>query len=240
MLELTVYPRDERGKKVKNVRRQKFIPGVLYGWGIVSKPVKVAYGDFERVFKEAGESSLVTLNVAADGTDATSKRGGEDTVVLIYEPTRDPVSSQFLHVDFYKVRLDQKIKINLPLEYVGESSAVRDLGGVLVKNLHEIEVEGYPHKLPKELIVDISKLATLDDDFFVKDLVRPEGIEILAEPEAVVATVVPPRSEAELAALEEAPEEKVEEVEVAGEKVEEEEEGEVAETGIPNSERIKK
>lgn len=223
MLELTVVTRTLLGKKNKRLRREQLLPGVIYGRGMSSLPVSVPYKDFERIFEEAGESTLVKLNVQQTDSGAAN---GDEATVLIHEPSLDPLSRRFLHVDFYKVRLDQKIKISLPLEYIGSSPAVNEAEGVLVKNFHEIEVEGYPQKLPKEIVVDISRLKNFEDTILIKDLARPEGIEILEDPEAAVAVVQRPRSEAELEALEAAPEESVEGIEVVGKEAKEEETGE--------------
>ena len=147
-----------------------------------------------------------------------------DKNVLIYDVSKDPVTDKFTHIDFYAVRMDKLITTEVPLVFEGESLVVETEDGVLVKNITEVEVEALPTDLPREIKVDISTLRTFDDLIHIKDLRVSEGVKILAEPEEMIASVTPPRSEEELAALEEEVEEKIEEVE----KVEEEKAEEVS------------
>lgn len=206
-LELTVKIRKTLGKKVKSLRKKGFLPAVLYGIKDKSASLEVDYSKFEKLFSEAGESTVIKLKV-----------GNENKNVLIHDFSRDPISGKFIHVDFYEVRMDKPITADVLLVFEGESSAVKEQDGILVKNISEVEVEALPADLPHEIKVDISVLNTFDDRIHVKDLKVASGVKILAEPDEVVASVTPPRSEAELAALEEKVEEKPEEVEVAGEK----------------------
>ncbi len=183
--------------------------------------MEVDYEKFDKIYQEAGESSLIKL-----------KTDKEEKDILIREIQKDSVSGKFLHVDFYEVPLTEKIKLSVPLEFFGESEAVKDLGGGLVKNIMEGEIEALPKDLPHDLRVSLSKLNTFEDDVKIKDIEVPEGVKILANPEEVVVSVIPPRAEEELAELEGKPEEKVEEIKVAGEekgKEEEKEEGKRAE-----------
>lgn len=201
------------GRKVKLLRREGFVPAVIYGRGFDSLPIQVSVKDFEKVYAEAGESSVIYLNLEEKSYPA-----------IIQDVACDPVSDKFLHVDFYKVRLDEKIKAKIPLNFTGESPAVRDSGGILVKNISEIEVEGFPQNLPHQIDVDISGLTELKSHILVKDLPISNKLEVKAEPEAIVALVQEPISEEELKAQLEAPAAPApEEVEVVKkEKVEEE------------------
>lgn len=201
------------GRKVKLLRREGFVPAVIYGHGFDSLPIQVSVKDFEKVYAEAGESSVIYLNLEEKSYPA-----------IIQDVARDPVSDKFLHVDFYKVRLDEKIKAKIPLNFTGESPAVRDSGGILVKNISEIEVEGFPQNLPHQIDVDISGLTELKSHILVKDLPISNKLEVKAEPEAIVALVQEPISEEELKAQLEAPAAPApEEIEmVKKEKVEEE------------------
>ncbi len=206
-LELTVKTRETFGKKVKSLRKKGIIPAVLYGIKAKSVSLEVDYSKFEKLYHEAGESTIIKLKV-----------GNENKNVLIHDFSRDPLSEKFTHVDFYEVRMDKPITAEVPLVFEGESLAVKEQDGILVKNLTEIEVESLPVDLPHEIKVDVSALKTFDDIIHVKDLKVASGVKILTESEEVVVSVVPPRSEEELKALEEKVEEKIEEVEVAGEK----------------------
>ncbi len=206
MIEIKAQPRTELGKKVNKARKSGLIPAVVYGHGIKSESIYVPAKEFEKAYKAAGESTIVGLELA-----------GKKRNTLIHDVSRDPLSDQILHIDFYQVRMDEKLKAKVPLVFVGESLAVKAEGGVLVKNIQEVEVEALPQDLPRQIEVDISALANFDDHIYLKDLSLPGSAHITAEANEIVASVIPPRSEEELAALEQKVEAKVEEVKVAGE-----------------------
>jgi large subunit ribosomal protein L25 len=209
---LQAETRNITGRKVKSLRREGFVPAVIYGHGFESLPIQVPAKDFEKVYAEAGESSVVYLNL-----------GENNYPTIIQDVARDPVSDKFLHADFYKVRLDEKIKAKIPLNFIGESLAVKELAGILVKNVSEIEVEGFPQDLPHQLDVDISSLKEFKDHILVKDLSISNKLEVKADPETIVILVQEPISEEELKAQLETPTVAPEEVEVVKkEKTEEE------------------
>ncbi len=224
MLELNAKIRETLGKKVKSLRKQGVIPAVLYGAKIKLMPLGIDYNEFEKVYEQAGESTVVKLKIK------NKEKKEEMRNVLIYDVDQEPVTDKFIHIDFYQVRMDKPITVEVPLVFEGESLAVETEDGVLIKNITEVEVEALPANLPHEIKVDISTLKTFEDSIHIKDLKVSEGAKILAEFEEVVVSVIPPRSEEELAALEEEVaaegeprlerEEKVEEVEKAGEPVE--------------------
>jgi large subunit ribosomal protein L25 len=217
-LELKAQVRNTVGKKLKSLREKGIIPGVVYGHGHKSISLEINYEEFRNVFEKAGESTLIKLMV-----------GEHIKNVLIHDIARDPMSDKFIHVDFYQVRMDKTLTAEVQLVFVGEAPAVKNLDGILVKNITEVEVEALPKDLPHEIKVDISFLDSFDKRIRIKDLQLPVGVKVLAEPGEVVVSVEPPRTEEELKALEEKPEEKVEEVEVISEKEVEGEEKEVSE-----------
>ncbi len=203
---------------------------MIYGHGFKSLSVQVPAKDFEKVYAEAGESSVVYLNLGKDSYP-----------IIIQDVARDPVSDKFLHADFYKVRLDEKIKAKIPLVFTGESPAVKELAGILVKNISEIEVEGFPQDLPHQIDVDISSLKELKEHILVKDLLVSDKLKVEADPEAIVALVQEPLSEEELKAQLETPTVAPEDVEVvkkekAEEEVPEEETAPAAKTEEKKSE----
>ena len=204
--ELKVKVREVLGRKVKTLRKKGIIPAVVYGLKAKSIPLEIDYSEFEKVYKEAGESTVIKL-----------KTGKESKNVLIYDVAMDSVSDKFIHVDFYEVRMDKPITAAVPLVFEGEAPAVKNLEGVLVKNITEIEVEALPANLPHEIKVDISVLKTFDDLIHIKDLKIPDGVKISINPDEIVALVSPPRSDEELQSLEEKVEEKIEEVAKVGE-----------------------
>jgi len=184
MLSLNVEKR-EKGKP-ETLRKKGVLPAVFYGKKEVSTPVAINAKDFDRVWKEAGESTVITL----EGV-------GESKEALIHDVSLHPVTGRPEHADFYVFEKGQKITVNVPLEFIGESPAVKDLGGILVKVMHEVEIEAMPKDLPHDLKVDISKLAGMDSTIEAKDLTLPEGVTVLAEPEEVIASIAEPKEEEE-------------------------------------------
>jgi len=200
MLTLLAKIREILGRKTNSLRRDGLIPAVLYGQGKKSQSIEVNYKEFAKLYEESGESSLISVDVS-----------GKKTPVLIHEIQRDPVSGKFIHLDFYQVNLEEKIEAKIPLVFENEAPAIKDLGGTLVKVIHEIEIKAKPEDLPKEIKVDISVLKTFEDHVAVKDLQFPPGVEVLRKPEEIVAEAKPAEKiEEELA---KPVEEKVEEVE---------------------------
>lgn len=227
MLTLSSQLRTELGKKNRKLRKEGFIPGVLYGEKAKNQHLKINYKDFEKIYNQAGESSLLKLEIEGDNKPKN---------VLIHDVSLDPVTDKFIHVDFYQVDLTKKIKTHVPLKFIGKSQAVETEGGVFIRNLNEVEVEALPDNLPKEIEVDISSLVTFDNNITVKDLKTGEGVKILNDADLIVASVIPPRSEEELKALEEEVKEEVEGVEV----VKEEKKKEEGEEGIGEAEKPKR
>ena len=224
-LELKSKKRTLLSKKVKSLRREGVIPAVVYGGKDGTTPIELDLKEFSKVFKTAGETTLIKLLV------------GEKTKnVLIHDISRDPITEEMNHVDFYEIRMDEKITTRTPLIFIGDAPAVIDLGGVLVKAMQELEVRALPADLPHQIEIDISQLKTFDDNILVKDIKLPKNVEILENLETSVAVVTPPRSEAELEALKGEVEEKIEEVKVeAEEKAKERETEEKGEGGAPSS-----
>jgi large subunit ribosomal protein L25 len=224
---LAAKKRQALGKKVKILRHQGLIPAVVYGYKTNNLPLTIVKKDFRQAFNRAGTSAIVDLAIDKEPIQK----------VLIHEPQIDPVTNEPIHVDFYKVRMDQKIKTEIPLIFIGESAAVKELEGSLVTNKDHLEIECLPNDLIQEIKVDISSLKTFEDSIQVKDLEVPKTITVLNDPDETVALVEEPRTEEELAELEEAVSEEVEEVEVEGEK--EKEEAEVpAEGELPPEETL--
>jgi len=223
-LELKSKKRTLLGKKVKSLRREGVIPAVVYGGKDGTTPIELDLKEFSKVFKTAGETTLIKLLV------------GEKTKnVLIHDISRDPITEEMNHVDFYEVRMDEKITTRTPLIFIGDAPAVIDLGGVLVKAMQELEVRALPADLPHQIEIDISQLKTFDDNILVKDIKLPKNVEILENLETSVAAVTPPRSEAELETLKGEVEEKVEEVKVEAEEKVKEREGEEKEGEKPKA-----
>ncbi|MFH1582485.1 MAG: 50S ribosomal protein L25 [bacterium] len=211
MISISAKIRKETGKKVEEIRKQGKVPAVLYGSGVENLSLEVDLKDFEKVYKEAGESSLIEISV-------NSKK----FLVLIHALEIDPLSQKPLHIDFYQPKLDEEITAGIPLVFEGESIAVKDLGGTLVKNIHEVEVKALPQNLPHEIKVNIDKLKTFGDTIVIRDLNIPENVKILKEPDEIIVLAAEPQKVEE--ELEKPIEEKVEDVEKVEEKKKETEE----------------
>jgi len=221
MLSLSAKIRKNLGKKVKSIRKKGILPAILYGPEIKnSLPLEIDSKIFEKIYKEAGESSLISLEVQAEKLAGQKEK---KFLVLIHDIEHDPLTDRPIHVDFYQPRLEEEIEAKVPIIFEGEAPAVKELEGTLVKNISEVEIKALPQKLPKEIKVNVERLKTFEDHILIKDLEMPEGVKILKEPEEIVASITPPEKVEE--ELERPIEEKVEEVE----KVEEEKEGEVEE-----------
>ncbi len=178
-LTLVAQQRAERGSKAcTTLRALGRIPAVMYGAGREPQSLSVSARDFEKVWHVAGESSIVSI----EGVGAAQN-------ALIHDVTLDPVYGTPLHADFYAVRADQTVTVSVPLVFSGSAPAERELGGTLVKVLHELEIEALPKDLPHELTVDVSSLATFDDQLRVKDIVLPTGVSACVDADEVVALV---------------------------------------------------
>ncbi|MEK9156358.1 MAG: 50S ribosomal protein L25 [Patescibacteria group bacterium] len=215
---LTAKTRVLDGKKT---RQEGYVPAIIYGNNFENKKIALEKLAFNRLYRDAGTSNLIDLDI----------EGETPLKSLIHDVQLDPIALDVVHADLLKVNMKKKIHAEIPLVFVGESRAVADLEGTLITAKDSVPVECLPAALPPEIPVDISVLDDFEKDIHVSDLKVAPGVEILDEPDDVVARVEPPRSEAELEAeLAEPIEAKVEEVEVLTEKKEELAEGEKANT----------
>ncbi|MBI2049882.1 MAG: 50S ribosomal protein L25 [Candidatus Staskawiczbacteria bacterium] len=215
MISLSAKIRKDFGRQTKSIRKAGQIPAVVYGPGVKNLSLEINYKDFQKVFKQAGESSLVDLNVESEGKD--KKR-----LVLIHEAKKDPVSDQFIHVDFLQPSLKEEVEATVPLVFLGVAPAEKDLSGTLVKNITEVQVKALPQNLPHEIQVSLEGLKTFGDHISIKDLVLPKNIKVLKKPEEIVVSVAQQQKVEE--ELEKPIEEDVESVEkVVKEKKKEEE-----------------
>lgn len=178
---LKVEKRDMK-LKPEALRAKGFVPAVFYGKKEASTPISIVKADFLKVWREAGESSVIIL-----------KGEGIDVESLITDVTRHPVSGVPLHADFYVFEKGKKIKIKVPLEFKGVSPAVKDLGGTLVKVLHEIEIEALPKDLPRAITIDITPLKEFSSVIHAKDIKLPEGVVMIATSLEIVASIAEPR-----------------------------------------------
>ena len=217
MLSLKIEMRDMK-LKPETLQKKGLIPAVFYGKKEKSTPIMIALNEFTKVLKKAGESSVITLK----------QLNGEDLEALIYDVDLHPVTEVARHADFYIFEKGHKISMSIPLVFEGSAPAVKDLGGTLIKVLHELKIEAMPKDLPHEIKVDISPLVNFESRIFAKDIALPSGAVLKEISDEIVALI----SEAKEEVMEEFPVDlSAIEVEKKGKK---EEEGE-AEGGAPEA-----
>ncbi len=183
MITLNIHKRDLK-ENLDALRTNGMIPAVYYGKKEKSTPIQVSFSDFIKVWRKAGESSVVTLQ--SEGVELDS---------LIHDVDVDPVKGTARHADFYVFEKGQKIQVNVPIEFVGNAPAVKELGGNLVKVLREIRIEATPKDLPHTISVDISGLATFSSVVVAKDIKMPAGVTLITGADEVVVSVYEPKEE---------------------------------------------
>lgn len=177
MLTLPVEKRDKDVGTLSSLRLKGLIPAVVYGGHYASTAISIDAKAFTKVLREAGEATIVSLSGL-----------GAALPTLIHEVAYDALTDFPRHVDFYAVTKGEKVEVAIPLSYIGESLAVEN-GANLVKVLHEVEVKADPMNLPHTIEVDLGALKEVNDQIHAKDLVLPTGVELMTEPEDVVALV---------------------------------------------------
>lgn len=187
MISIKAEKRKDFGRKVVNLRDEGILPGVLYGPKVENMSIQLDLKDFSKLYKVAGESTLISLEV-----------GEKKFSVLIHDIKKDPITEDPIHVDFYQPILTEKVEATVPIIFEGEPLAVKELGGTLVKEIQEVVVKALPQDLPHDIKVDVSGMETFDDEILIKDLKVADNVTIQKEPDEVVAVVTPPQKEEEL------------------------------------------
>lgn len=182
--------RKEVGRKVKHLRKEGLLPANIYGKKIKSESIQIGESDFKNVYKKAGETGLVYLELES------AKEKKEERPVLVANIQKDPVTDSLLHIDFHQVDLKEKVEAKVPVELTGESPAEKQSIGTVVQYLNEIEVEALPTDLPEKFQVDISTLSEVDQMVHVKDLPFDKSkIEVKTDLEEILVKVEPPQKE---------------------------------------------
>ena len=174
---INAQPR-EAGHKNNTLRNEGKIPAVFYGPQEDTTSIVISEGEFLKVFNKAGTSTIINLEGIGDTKEA-----------LVYDVQYHPVTGKVLHVDFYIIERGKKVSVEIPIEFVGEAPAEKK-GFIVVKQMHELEIEVRPSQIPQSLEVDLSKLEGQDDVIVVGDIKLPESAEHLADKEEVVVSVV--------------------------------------------------
>ncbi len=185
MITLTAEARDTKIKN-EDLRESGKIPAIFYGPKEKSTSITISTADFIKVYKKAGESSVIIL-----------KEGNNEHEVLIQDIDIHPVTGAPRHADFYVIEKGKKVKVNVPLVFQGISPAVKDKAAILIKVARDLEIEAAPKDLPHELIVDISSLVEFSSTVTAKDVKLPAGVTLISGPDEILASVSEPKEEVE-------------------------------------------
>jgi large subunit ribosomal protein L25 len=174
-------------RNLKDVLVKEEINAVYYGAGVDSTSITVNLNEFKKVWQQAGESTAIKLVV-----------DGKIVNVLIHDIQLNPITNFPTHVDFLAIDMNKTVVVSVPLEFTGVSPAVKSGLGILVKVLHEVEVEALPKDLPQSIEVDISPLLDLDSSILVSDLILPKNVTAITPETEVVAAITPQKEEVEV------------------------------------------
>jgi large subunit ribosomal protein L25 len=179
--EIAAQKRTILGKKVKRLRREGWIPGIMYGHGFDALPLQFDRIELRKLLSQVGGSQLIHI---------TLSDGEEPLVALVRDVDRDVISGDLLHVDFYHVTMTERLTAEIPLVIQGESPIVTEREGIMLQGVSSLEVECLPGDLIDSIEIDVSTLVELDQGIYVRDLDLPESIDVLTDPEEMIARVV--------------------------------------------------
>jgi len=185
-LELVAQLRKQTGKKVKFLRREGLIPAIIYGRGIETLPISVDKRETTQLFNKISGSTILTIKVE-----------GKEHATLVRELQRDYIKNELLHIDFQAVSLKEKLRTHVSLTLVGDAPVLEEFDALIVSGIDQIEVECYPQDLVDTIEVDVSSLAEIGSAIYVKDLPELKNIEILSDPEDLVAVASAVKEEVE-------------------------------------------
>jgi large subunit ribosomal protein L25 len=180
------------GKKVKHLRGEGKLPAVIYGKHISPLPVTVDLRETTKLLRDVGRSSVLTIDV-----------DGEEFNALVRDRQRDIFSGEYLHIDFLAISLTEKVRTQVGIALEGEASAIKDFGAILITGLERLEIECLPSDLPERITVDVSSIASIGDGIYVKDLIIPDGVEVLEDIEDMIVVATAPTMEEEEEEIEE-------------------------------------
>jgi len=183
---LKAIKREVVGKQVKTLRRQGWLPAIIYGSGFDPVPISLDYLEANRILPGISSSRLIVVDV--EGKKHTS---------LVRERQRHPVTGDMIHLDFQEVSMTEKLRTMVSLELIGEAPAIDNYGGILVTGQEHIEIECLPGDLPNLIEVDISGLEEIGDSLYVRDLSIPKNVDILTDKDELVVVITAPAAEPE-------------------------------------------
>ncbi len=186
-IELKAQTRKKENGGIKKIRDNDFIPAILYGLNIGNQNLKIKKMDFEKIFNLAGESRLIDLVI--DNKSPVK--------ILIKDIQKDLIKDNVIHADLYRVDMNRKITTEIPLNFIGEPPAIKELGGVLIKDMDSVEIECLPGDLVGEIKVELSGLKNIHDAIRLDDLKLPNSIKLVNETNNTIASIIEPRVEEE-------------------------------------------
>ncbi|HEV8634967.1 MAG TPA: 50S ribosomal protein L25 [Chloroflexota bacterium] len=179
-IDLDVEPRSILGKKVKRLRRVGYVPANLYGHGVRSTALQVEAKRLEGILKHATATTLINLRIG----DARQRRS-----VLVRDVRYSVLRHEPEHVDFFAIRMDEPIRAAVPIVFRGEAPAARNADHMILHPVTTVNVSGLPTDLPEAIAVDVSGLAEVDDTIHARDLHLPENVQLLDDPDEIIAKV---------------------------------------------------
>ena len=191
--------RDVIGKQVKALRRAGKLPAIMYGKQVATIPIMLDQREASKILEGLSPSALIQIQL-----------DGDEFFALVREKQRDVILGTVTHVDFQTVSLREKVRSQVAIRLVGEAPATEELGGLLVTNVEQLDMEALPRELPDHIDVDVTRLENIGDAIYVRDLILPEGVTLFAEPDDVIVVVTLLAEEPELEAEVEVEEEMLE------------------------------
>ncbi len=185
---VSAEPREVVGKKVSNLRREGILPAVVYGGDTASQSIQLDAREFDVLMRHTTRNTLVDLKIGK----------AKATPVLLQNIHEHPVRRSPMHVDFLVVSMTEAITVDVPVNYMGDSSAADKLGGTLLHLRESVSISALATALPQAIDLDISPLDSFEAVLHVSDLIVPEGVTVLTDPEEPLARVQPPRVEEEI------------------------------------------
>ncbi len=183
-LELKAQSREVIRRGIKDLRLQGLVPAVMYGKNLETKSLQVDARSLGKVLSVAGTHQLISLKIGDQ----------KPRMTLARDIQRDYINRDYLHVDFYAVRMDEKVTAQVPLVLVGVSPAVQDLGGILTQGFDQVEIECLPSDLISSIEINIDGLTDFNDTIIASDLSVPDTVTLLSDPESMLVKIEPPRT----------------------------------------------
>lgn len=182
-IELKAKVRENEKNTLKNIRKQGEVPAVLYGAKEDNVKLLFKYHDFDKTYTQAGESSLIDLKVGDN----------EAIKIIVKDIQKDPIKDSIIHADLYRVDMNKKIEVEIPLNFIGESKAVKELGGILIKSMETLQVSSLPGDLIEKIDVDVSKLDSFGAGIKVSGIKIPDNLELISSGYDLIVSVIEPK-----------------------------------------------